>query len=269
MKFGMVLIFLFWHSVASAQDFKLDPSTSKAVATFHATVLLINGEAKKISIKSGDAIQLEKGQRLLAGEKIKTLEKSSVKLQLTDDTIIAIGPSSEFEIQKYDFKSKEERSWLFRLIKGQIRALISQKAKPGELTLKTPNIAMGIRGTEFLSNHLQNETQVALLEGALALEHQNNELQLQKGEYFQTTNKETIKRQMTEKEIQETSNSELDEKTQFKSFLQIKLEKKLQELKVLEKQFTNKIKKGLSPSSKKNWRESLKKLNQQIESNQH
>ncbi len=63
----------------NAQDYKLDPQTSKTIPTFHGTVILVKGKSRRVNKENPTGLNLEKGQRLFAGDTIETMPASSIK----------------------------------------------------------------------------------------------------------------------------------------------------------------------------------------------
>lgn len=167
-----LLVFIFilfsFNSLALDKDWTLDPKTSTLIPNYMGKVKVIRGKAKV------EERELEKGSKVYVNELVKTEDKTALVLELIDMTTITLGPNSEFKVEKWAFKTKNDRDAVFSVIKGQCRTLVINKAKAEEqLQVKTPQVSMGIRGTELLVNVLKNKnkdiTQVALLEGEIHL----------------------------------------------------------------------------------------------------
>ncbi|MEI8346953.1 MAG: hypothetical protein WCG27_05775, partial [Pseudomonadota bacterium] len=66
---------------------------------------------------------------------------------------------------------KNDRQAVYDVSYGKLRALFINKSKEKDITLKTPTVSLGIRGTDFALNAFQNkgvwQTDVALLNGQL------------------------------------------------------------------------------------------------------
>jgi hypothetical protein len=94
---------------------------------------------------------------------------------MIDLTVITLGPKSEFKVENWAYRTKNDRDALFTVAKGQWRALIKSKSKDDDqLKIKTSLVSMGVRGTELLVNvgkiDGKEVNQVALLEGTIHLE---------------------------------------------------------------------------------------------------
>ncbi|GAB4013219.1 MAG: hypothetical protein Fur0010_09870 [Bdellovibrio sp.] len=123
------------------------------------------------------------------GDVITTGESSFVKIQLTDNTIVALGPSSELDFSKFK-TSTEKRDSLYNLISGQLRIHVKKKTEAGEkIKVVSGPIAMGVRGTEILVNSYQAAgkatSDVALLSGSLEIQGANiKNFVMDAGSYF-------------------------------------------------------------------------------------
>ena len=76
-------------------------------------------------------------------------DKQFLKIFLNDKTVIQIGPDSEFYFKKFLFQKVNERSTLYKLIKGSLQVLYADKNNNEEMIIETPSVALGVRGTEY------------------------------------------------------------------------------------------------------------------------
>ncbi len=150
---GPFLIFLTFGVFAN--DFQLNKETGKVIPSYAGEVKISKGE---VLVKNQAGLNpIEQGARLKVNDVVVTQEKSFAKILMVDDSVFTIGPNSEVKIEKFDYSDKTDRKMLISFIKGQMRGLIKNKAKEGDLNLKTNLAVMGIRGTEFLMNHQKKE----------------------------------------------------------------------------------------------------------------
>jgi hypothetical protein len=87
------------------------------------------------------------------GDTIKTGVAGSAGLIFDDDTVVSLGPKSEFTIEKFQFNPvDQELSFVSRLIKGTFCFVTGQIAKlaPNTVKFATPEATLGVRGTKFL-----------------------------------------------------------------------------------------------------------------------
>lgn len=111
------------------------------------------GKAWKLSKSLPKPIALKKGSSVSSGDIIQTDKKSFVRIRMSDETILSVGPKSKLEIKHYEYKSNAIRKTIYNLQYGKLRSLINKKAKKGdEIKINTKVVAIGVRGTEILSN---------------------------------------------------------------------------------------------------------------------
>ncbi|MDX1705261.1 FecR family protein [Pseudidiomarina sp.] len=121
-----------------------------------ARVLFVFGE---VTIDRNDeTLTAARNTQVLVGDRIITTEGASVQLRFTDDSLIALRPSSEFVVRKhvYDPEDPASGEQSSELIRGGFRAITGAMATavPASVEFKTPVATMGIRGTEFRLVHV-------------------------------------------------------------------------------------------------------------------
>lgn len=116
-----------------------------------------------IKVVSGKVLLLPQGEstpieamanmRLSAGDTVRTGRDGSVGLIFKDDTVVSLGPGSEFIIEEFQFKPvKLQFSFVGRMLRGTINYISGQIAKlaPETVRLETPDATLGVRGTQVL-----------------------------------------------------------------------------------------------------------------------
>lgn len=173
-------------SAKDGKDWTLDLKTSTLIPKYVGSVKEIKGD-----VMVEDRV-LQKGSKIYPRDTLKTQDKSFIKLELLDDTIITLGPKSEFIVESWIYKTKNDREAVFALMKGKLRAEIKSKSKEkDQLKVRSPLVAMGIRGTELTMNNnfVGNKeiTQVALLEGRIQvlIGELKEKLDMKPGDYIE------------------------------------------------------------------------------------
>ncbi len=161
-------------SAENDKDWTFDPKTSTLIPKYLGKIKAITGKAI-----IGDR-DLKKGSKIYNNDLIQTMEKSFIVMEMIDLSVVTLGPQSEFKVENWAYRTKNDRNAQFNILKGQWRALIKSKSiDPDQLKIKTPLISMGVRGTELMVNSLDIDgkqiTQVALLEGAVHIEGETPE----------------------------------------------------------------------------------------------
>ena len=168
-----------------SQDFVFDKEKGRALPSYIGQVKLIKGKVFK---KNQEGMtEVSTGERFRKNDTVITQDKSFVRIQIVDDTVLSLGPKSEMSFDDFDFKDKMDRKLSFTLLKGQITGDIKNKAGPEDIKFKTRYTSMGVRGTYLLLNHQTlnslNIAEYALLSGKIEVQNHNGKrIPLQKGE---------------------------------------------------------------------------------------
>jgi hypothetical protein len=142
---------LFVSTTLMAEDFAYDPATGKAMPKFIGELKLVKGRVFKDN--GGKRAGLKEGAQLYPGDTLVTEEKSFVRVLMVDQSTVNLGPNSELNFESFKYNSNTDRQSVYNLMKGQLRSIVKNKAKDGDIQFKTPQAVMGIRGTELLVNH--------------------------------------------------------------------------------------------------------------------
>lgn len=105
-------------------------------------------------VRSGQELKLEKGAVLLSGDLIKVAADSSAQLRMSDQSIIALSPKTEFQVIEYQFSATKpaEGKAAFALLKGALRTvtgLIGQQTRENYSVKGGAVATVGIRGTHY------------------------------------------------------------------------------------------------------------------------
>jgi len=270
----LIILLSISSTTFSQSDFTIDPETSKAIPNYVGKVTLLKGSATKVK-KNGDLADLALGMKFYEGESVKTAKASLIKIEMVDDTELALGPKSNFKFSQFKFKDKKDRKSVYEFISGQLRAHVPIKAKPGDIKFNTRTSSLGIRGTIFLANFKQAKdgkaiSETAVLEGEVVIRGAKGKSQemLKSGEHFISIEKDN---EQFEESIQTLDSdyyksllaADADFAKNFLPFLdyyQVKNEETGRgpsSIGVPEVE----NKESINPRKSKNWREILKNLN--------
>jgi hypothetical protein len=85
------------------------------------------------------------------GDTVRTGPASAIKMLLADETILALGESTELVIDSYIVGAAATRDpSILKLLKGRARALVGEAfGGPTRLEMHTPTAVIGVKGTEF------------------------------------------------------------------------------------------------------------------------
>ncbi|MDX8126622.1 FecR family protein [Methylomonas sp. BW4-1] len=127
------------------------PNAASADETVIGYIKTINDQTT-IDESSGP-IKASLGSPIHVGNVIKTDQNGAAGVTLKDNTILSIGPNTEFKIEAYQFEPQQDKLQLnASLLKGTLHYIsgVIAKLKPEAVTVKTPTGVIAVRGTRFL-----------------------------------------------------------------------------------------------------------------------
>ncbi|MBU1424812.1 MAG: FecR domain-containing protein [Gammaproteobacteria bacterium] len=111
----------------------------------------MTGDVAEARQPDGTSRKLSVGDAVYSGEHISTDKNTSVHIQFTDESRFALGPNTEFVIDKFKYtKGAEEDAFHSRIIKGVFRFVsgLIAHTKGREMTVRARVATIGIRGTQ-------------------------------------------------------------------------------------------------------------------------
>ena len=104
-------------------------------------------------LRNKTSLAAEINMKIMIGDVVKTGPAGSIGLIFDDDTIVSMGPNSEFAVEDFHFSPSEKKlSFWVRMIQGTFSYLSGQISRlvPGAVRLETPDATIGVRGTHVL-----------------------------------------------------------------------------------------------------------------------
>ena len=104
-------------------------------------------------LRNNSSLPAEANMKVMNGDVLKTGADGSLGLIFEDDTVVSMGPGSEFVIQDFAFSPAEGKlSCVLKMIQGTFTFLSGQisKLSPENVRLQTPDATVGMRGTHVL-----------------------------------------------------------------------------------------------------------------------
>ena len=140
-------------------DTDKDIKQQKVDATYHVT-----GDVEIKRASGGTPEKLTKYSTLYPGDSIITGANEKVTIVFTSGDEISIGPKSEF---KYEDGS---RDFSFKILIGKILAIFDKNScNADSCYVRTPIAVASVRGTEFVTTHIEGITVFDLKEGTLQI----------------------------------------------------------------------------------------------------
>jgi len=142
-----ILILLFNFIVS--ENILAEVHTAGRVVTVTGTVLVRNK-----NIPDRNALKLTNGDSIYEHDVFNTSSNSSMKILFNDRTIVDLGPSTLFDLDKFKLgKKSEDRKVNMSLKYGKARTSVNKPVgKEGNFTFRTRSLTMGVRGTQWIAN---------------------------------------------------------------------------------------------------------------------
>lgn len=105
--------------------------------------------------RDGTALPAAVGMRLRPADVIRTGAESSVGITMDDDSLLSAGPNSTLSLDRFAFDpTTSQGKFDASLNKGTLAVISGRIAKqsPDAMTVRTPALILGVRGTTFAVN---------------------------------------------------------------------------------------------------------------------
>jgi hypothetical protein len=102
--------------------------------------------------RDGNVVPASVGARVQTSDKIRTGADGSVGITMDDDALLSAGPNSVLSLDRYAFDpTTNQGRFDAALNKGTLTVISGRIAKqsPDAMTVRTPAILLGVRGTTF------------------------------------------------------------------------------------------------------------------------
>lgn len=115
------------------------------------------GKASSINI-DGETRALSKGGKVEVGETLVTGDDAELLIKTDDNSVVLLKANSKFLVETYSAKGNPQDAFVAKLIKGAVRAVTGfiGKNNPQRYSVKTPTATIGVRGTDYQLEILDN-----------------------------------------------------------------------------------------------------------------
>lgn len=103
--------------------------------------------------RDGNTVPATVGTPVQTSDRIRTAADGSVGITLDDDTLLSAGPNSILSLDRYAFDPTTNQGRFDAALNRGTLAVISgriAKQSPDAMTVRTPAIILGVRGTTFV-----------------------------------------------------------------------------------------------------------------------
>lgn len=123
--------------------------------------------------RQASASEPQRGERVREGDVIRTTASGHVHIRFVDGGLVSVRPDSVFRIQefKYNPANPAASTVVLNLEAGEVRSISGAAAKAARerFRLNTPLVAIGVKGTDFLTRTASNAVTVTVNEGAIVM----------------------------------------------------------------------------------------------------
>ena len=136
------------------------------------TLLANIGEVTALSgnaqlLRQAGTIEVSTGAQINENDLLRTETRSKVQVVLKDDTVITVGPESEYLFERFVENGKPEvlmqlKRGFFKTVTGKIGDIAPQRFK-----IKTKAATIGIRGTQFMAHVQDDEEKIGCIQGEI------------------------------------------------------------------------------------------------------
>ena len=102
--------------------------------------------------RGGQMLPATVGARLETSDVIKTGNDGSVGITMSDNSLLSAGPNSILSLDRFTFDSTTNQGQFDASLKRGSLSVVSgriAKQSPDAMTLRTPSVTLGVRGTAF------------------------------------------------------------------------------------------------------------------------
>lgn len=110
----------------------------------------VSGEVQVIG--AGETVRAAVGSPVAVGSTLKTAVNAAVGVSLRDNTLLSLGPNTEFKLSEFAFDPGEGKlSLASRLTRGTLNYVsgVIARLRPEAVSVETPSGTLGVRGTHF------------------------------------------------------------------------------------------------------------------------
>ena len=135
-------------------------------------ITLVIGQSD-VEREAQPAVQAKKGGAILEGDVIKTSASGHVHIRFVDGALVSVRPNSVFTIHEFKYKAADPAASVVRLSlgKGEVRSISGAAAQAAKdrFRLNTPLVAIGVKGTDFVTQTGADTTRVTVNQGAIVM----------------------------------------------------------------------------------------------------
>ncbi len=142
------------------------------VQTAVGEITLVIGQSD-IEREAEQPAQALKGKPIHEGDVIKTSASGHVHIRFVDGALVSVRPNSVFTVHEFKYNPTDPAASVVRLSlsKGEVRSIsgAAAQAAKDKFRLNTPLVAIGVKGTDFVTQTGREATRVTVNQGAIVM----------------------------------------------------------------------------------------------------
>lgn len=135
-------------------------------------ITLVIGQSE-IERSTGPNLAPAKGDAIQQGDVIKTSASGHIHIRFVDGALVSVRPNSVLSIQEFRYNPADPAVSVVRmsLDRGEVRSISGAAAQAAKdrFRLNTPLVAIGVKGTDFVTQTSQEGTRVMVNQGAIVM----------------------------------------------------------------------------------------------------
>lgn len=135
-------------------------------------VTLVIGQSE-IDRQPAPLAMVQKGDAIRQGDTIKTMASGHVHIRFIDGAMVSVRPNSVLVIHEFRYNPADPATSVVRmnLDRGEVRSISGAAAQAAKdrFRLNTPLVAIGVKGTDFVTQTNQEGTRVMVNQGAIVM----------------------------------------------------------------------------------------------------
>lgn len=151
---------------------------SQVMADVAGKTILAKGEVKATNDVNQDARRLRRRSEIFSVDSIVTGERSKAQFSMSDGGLITLKANTEIKISDYQFdQNSQQGSATLEVISGGLRSISGLiKKSGGDYQVKTPVGSIGIRGTHFAVEVVEDNVVFGVFSGNIDVQLKNQQI---------------------------------------------------------------------------------------------
>lgn len=158
-----------------------------------AVAVVMYAAGDRAHIQGGQSVDLEPQDLVRPGDEIETGADGKVSLQCSTGVIFQIGPNSHIKVNDLTSAGSQETVFI-RLETGTLGTIVNRAENAQHVQITTPTAVANVRGTAFLVEAEQEETNILVQEGEVEVEDEaGNKGRARAGRYIRARRREALR----------------------------------------------------------------------------